>query len=82
MLQKLILVYGLFGHICPNRLYTGERFFKKKRNFFPSFILSIDKQELKILVLTVWTIEQDYIVLDSLWQIIEFPACSMKGLLT
>lgn len=70
-------MYGLFGHVSPNRLCTGERSKKQKGT---SFIVSIDKQELNLFVLTVGTIKEDYIVLGSVWQINKLPACSKKGL--
>lgn len=70
MQLKLILVCGLFSHVSPSRLYTGER--SKKRE--TSFIVSIDKQELELLVLTVGTIREDYIVLGSVWQIIKLSS--------
>lgn len=72
---KLILVYGLFGHISPADCIL-EKDLKKGTTFLPT----IDKQELKLLVLTFRTIEEDYIVLVSVWQIIKLTARSMKGL--
>lgn len=55
--------------------YLADCILEEDQKKGTSSITSIDNQELKLLVLTVRTIEQDYTVLGSVWQIIKLPAC-------